>query len=44
MFRAEYRDTPVPLEPLLARSAVYVRKNSRERAHITQWRMPRAAF
>jgi hypothetical protein len=43
-FRADYRETPVPLSPLLDRSAIYVRRDSREREGLARWRMPRAVF
>jgi len=38
-FQAEYREHPVPLEPLLARSAVYVRSDSAERSGVSAWRL-----
>jgi hypothetical protein len=39
-----YRDTPVPLEPLLDRNAVYIRAESPERKRLESWRMPDARF
>jgi len=38
-FQSEYREQPVPLEPLLARSAVYVRRDSAERSGVSAWRL-----
>jgi hypothetical protein len=38
-FQSEYREQPVPLEPLLARSAVYVRRDSAERPGVSAWRL-----
>lgn len=43
-FLRNYRDFPVPLPPLLERSAVYVRRDSPERSTLAGWTMPRAEF
>ena len=43
-FQRLYRDSPVLLEPLLRRSAVYVRLDSPERASLGEWTMPGADF
>jgi arabinofuranosyltransferase len=43
-FQQLYRGSPVPLEPLLRRSAVYVRRDSPERASVGEWTMPAADF
>jgi hypothetical protein len=43
-FQELYRDSPVPLEPLLRRSAVYVRRDSPERASLGKWTIPAADF
>lgn len=43
-FQQLYRDAPVPLEPLLTRSAVYVRRDSPEREALREWAMPAADF
>jgi arabinofuranosyltransferase len=39
-----YRDGPIPIEPLLRRSAVYVRADSPERARMGSWRLDVAGF
>ena len=39
-----YRDQPVAIEPLLERSAVYVRADSPERSKIGSWRMNVSGF
>jgi hypothetical protein len=38
-FQREYRDQPVPLRPLLAQAAVYVRGDSAERPGVSAWRL-----
>ena len=43
-FQSEYRGQPVPLEPLLARSAVYVRRDSAERPGVSAWRLDLGDF
>jgi hypothetical protein len=43
-FLSEYRDTPVPLEPLLRRSAIYVRRGSPEQSDLSRWQFPDAPF
>jgi arabinofuranosyltransferase len=39
-----YRDQPIPIEPLVQRSAVYVRADSPERARVAAWRLDVSAF
>jgi hypothetical protein len=43
-FQRLYRDQPIPIEPLLERSAVYVRADSPERARIASWRLDVTGF
>jgi hypothetical protein len=43
-FQRVYRDQPVPIEPLLQRSAVYVRADSPERSRIGSWRLDVTGF
>ena len=39
-----YRDQPIPIEPLVERSAVYVRADSPERARVAAWRLDVTGF
>jgi arabinofuranosyltransferase len=43
-FQRLYRDGPIPIEPLLRRSAVYVRADSPERARMGSWRLDVTGF
>jgi arabinofuranosyltransferase len=38
-FERDYREHPVPLQPLLAQSAVYVRRDSAERPGVSAWHL-----
>jgi len=43
-FQRLYRDQPIPIEPLLERSAVYVRADSPERETMAGWRLDVSGF